>query len=47
MFCGPPIEGKMALQAAVLGRKLSRGTYLVKFECISSFYSFIKTFLSK
>jgi len=37
MFCGPHIEGKMALRAAVLRGRLSRGTYVVKYDYISSF----------
>jgi len=37
MFCGPHIEGKMALRNAVLGRRLSRATYDVKYDYISSF----------
>jgi len=35
MFCGPHIEGKMALRAAVLRRRLSRATYVVKYDYIS------------
>jgi len=37
MFCGPHIEDKMALRAGVLGRRLSRATYVVKYDYISSF----------
>jgi len=37
MFCGLHIEGKMALWAAVLRRRLSRATYVVKYDHISSF----------
>jgi len=37
MFCAPHIEGKMALWAAVLRRGLSRATYVVKCDYISSF----------
>jgi len=38
MFRRPHIEVKMALQAAVLRRRLSRTTYVVKYDNISSFY---------
>jgi len=34
MFCGPHIEGKMALRAGVLRRRLSRAEY-------DSFFTFI------
>jgi hypothetical protein len=37
MFCGPHIEGKMALRAAFLRRRLSRATYVVKYDFIYSF----------
>jgi hypothetical protein len=32
MFCGPHIKGKMALRAAVFRRRLSRATYVVKYD---------------
>jgi len=41
MFRGPHIEEKMAVRAAVLRRRLSRATYVVKYDYISSFYGFI------
>jgi len=42
MFCGPYIEGKMALPATVLRKRLSRATYVVKYDYIFSFlYGFI------
>jgi hypothetical protein len=37
MFCGTDIERKMALRAAVLGRRLSRATYVEQYDFISSF----------
>jgi hypothetical protein len=37
MFCGPHNEGKMALKAAFLRRRLSRATYVVKYDYISPF----------
>jgi hypothetical protein len=40
MFRRPHIEGKMALQAAVLRRRLSRATYVVKYM-----YDYISSFL--
>jgi len=47
MFCGPHIEGKMALRVSVLRRRLSRATYLVKYDYISSFYGFINNIFAK
>jgi len=37
MFSRLQIEGKMTLWAAVLRRRLSRATYVVKYDYISSF----------
>jgi hypothetical protein len=37
MFRWPHIEGKMALQAEFLRRRLSRATYVVKYDDIYSF----------
>jgi len=37
MFWGPHIEGKIALRAAVLRRRISRATYVVKYDHIYSF----------
>jgi len=37
MFLGLHIEEKMALEAAVLRRRLSRATFVVKYDYISSF----------
>jgi len=36
MFWGLHIEGKIALRAAVLRRRLSRAKYVVKYDYISS-----------
>jgi hypothetical protein len=50
MFCGPHIEGKIALSEAVLRRRLSRATYVVKFYNMTIFLHFmalLTTFLPK
>ncbi len=49
MFRRPHNEGKMALRAAVLWRRLSRATYVVKYDYISSFFwlYLLTTFLPK
>jgi hypothetical protein len=41
MFCGPHIEGKMALRATVLRRRLSMATYVVTYDYISSIINYI------
>jgi hypothetical protein len=41
------MEGKMALQATILRRRLSRATYVVKYDHISSFYGFIYYIFAK
>jgi hypothetical protein len=47
MFHGPHIEGKMSLLAAVLRRRLSRDTFIVKYDYIYSIYGFINYIFAK
>jgi len=48
MVRGPHIQGKMALRTAVLRRRLSRATYVVKYDyIIFIFMALLNTFLTK